>query len=86
MFIVSVQLFAKAPRAYADEDRSEHKERDEVWVEHIETHALHSTREHGEVFDRIEISQWLHPIRHRFDRRRRLVSGAKYDVAFGVQA
>lgn len=70
MLIASVQLLPKPPRAHADENRSEHKERDEVWIEHVEADALqhHPASEHGEVFDRIEISQWLHPIRHRFDR------------------
>ena len=45
---MSVQLLAKSPRAHADENRGEHKARDEVWIEHIEadTFQHHPARSH----------------------------------------
>src|SRR3989475_13146156 len=67
----SGQLTPEPPGADAHEQARQGDERDQIRIDDVEPGALdeHAARDRGEVGDRVEKRERLHPLRHRLDRR-----------------
>ena len=68
-----IQLFPEAPHTERYENDREGQESEEVRPERRDATSFQHAGpgDHAEVIDRVELREWLHPMRHGFHRSER---------------